>query len=55
MRDEGVNFYRLLLRAGVAAQCRMIMGTAHGMEIFPPVLPDISRQTAASIARFVRD
>jgi len=55
LRDEGVDFYRLLLRAGVAAQCRMVMGTSHGMDVFTPVLPDISRQTAASIARFVRD
>ncbi len=32
LRDEGVDFYRLLLRAGVSAQCRVIMGTSprHG-------------------------
>jgi acetyl esterase/lipase len=54
LRDEGVDFYRLLLRAGVTAQCRIIMGTSHGMDVFTPVLPDISRQTAASIAHFAR-
>jgi acetyl esterase/lipase len=54
LRDEGVEFYRLLLRAGVPAQCRVVMGTTHGMDIFTPVLPDVSRQTAASIAHFVR-
>jgi acetyl esterase/lipase len=54
LRDEGVEFYRLLLRAGVQAQCRIIMGTTHGMDVFTPVLPDISRQTAASIAHFAR-
>ena len=52
LRDEGVEFYRLLLRAGVAAQCRIVMGTSHGMDIFAAVLPDVSRETAASIARF---
>lgn len=52
LRDEGVEFYRLLLDAGVAAQCRVVMGTSHGMDIFTAVLPDISRETAASIARF---
>jgi acetyl esterase/lipase len=54
LRDEGVNFYRLLLRAGVNAQCRTVMGTIHGTEILPMFAPDISRTTAASIAEFTR-
>jgi acetyl esterase len=54
LRDEGINFYRLLMRAGVAAQCRQVMGTIHGTEIFPMTSPDISRETAASIAHFCR-
>ncbi len=53
LRDEGINFYRLLLRAGVAARCRQVMGTIHGTEIFRCLCPDISRDTAASIADFV--
>jgi len=52
LRDEGVEFYRLLLEAGVPAQCRIVMGTSHGMDVFTAVLADISRETAASIARF---
>jgi acetyl esterase/lipase len=40
------------LDAGVPAQCRVVMGTSHGMDVFTAVLPDISRETAASIARF---
>jgi acetyl esterase len=52
LRDEGVNFYRLLLRAGVAATCRVVMGTVHGTEIFPIACPEISRETARSIAAF---
>jgi acetyl esterase/lipase len=54
LRDEGIEFYRLLLRAGVAAQCRQVMGTMHGAEFIPGVCPDIAEQTAASIAHFVR-
>jgi acetyl esterase/lipase len=53
LRDEGVNFYRLLMRAGVPAQCRQVMGTIHGTEILPMLCPEISRDTAASIATFV--
>jgi len=54
LRDEGINFYRLLLRAGVAARCRQVMGTIHGTEAFPLTCPDISRDTAASVAHFAR-
>ncbi len=54
LRDEGINFYRLLLRAGVPARCRQVMGTVHGTEVFPMTCPDISRDTAASIADFAR-
>ena len=55
LRDEGVGFYRLLLRAGVSARCRQVMGTIHGTEIFPIACPEISRDTAASIADFCRN
>jgi acetyl esterase/lipase len=55
LRDEGIEFYRLLLRAGVPARCRQLMGTVHGTDIFLTFCPDISRETAASIAQFCRD
>jgi len=51
--DEGVWFYRLLLQAGVPARCRQVMGTVHGTEVFL-CCPDISRDTAADLARFCR-
>jgi acetyl esterase/lipase len=54
LRDEGINFYRLLMRAGVPARCRQVMGTIHGTEILPMMCPDISQDTAASIAHFAR-
>lgn len=54
LRDEGINFYRLLLEAGVPAACRQVMGTVHATEVFPAACPDISRETARSIADFAR-
>jgi len=52
LRDEGINFYRLLLSAGVPTRCRQVMGTMHGTEIFSIACPDISRDTARDIAGF---
>ena len=54
LRDEGIEFYRLLLRAGVSARCRQQMGTMHGTEIFTIACPDVSRDTARDIAGFAR-
>jgi acetyl esterase len=54
LRDEGIEFYRLLLRAGVPARCRQVMGTIHGTEIFAIGCPDVSYETAASIAQLCR-
>jgi len=54
LRDEGINFYRLLIKNGVAARCRQVMGTIHGTEIFPMCCPDISRDTARDLAAFCR-
>ncbi len=52
LRDEGIGFYRKLMGAGVAARCRQVMGTIHGTEIFAVACPEISRDTAADMARF---
>jgi acetyl esterase len=54
LRDEGIEFYRLLLRSGVQARCRQVMGTIHGTEVFPVACPDISRDTAIAIASFAQ-
>ncbi len=51
LRDEGVNFYRLLIANGQPARCRQVMGTIHGTEIFL-ACPDISRDTARDLAAF---
>jgi len=55
LRDEGIEFYRLLMQEGVQARCRQVMGTAHGTEIMPIMCPEISRDTARSIADFCRN
>ncbi len=55
LRDEGIEFYRLLLEAGVPARCRQQMGTMHGTEIFTIACPDVSRDTARDLAAFARD
>lgn len=52
LRDEGINFYRLLMHNGVAARCRQVMGTVHGTEIVPSCCPDISLSTARDLASF---
>ena len=54
LRDEGINFYRLLLEAGVQATCRQVMGTVHGIELSPITCPDITRETARSLTDFCK-
>ena len=54
LRDEGVEFYRLLVRAGVTARCIEAKGTIHGTEVFAISCPDVSIERAASIAHFCR-
>ena len=55
LRDEGINFYRLLLRSGVNTRCRQMMGTIHATEVFPGLCPEISRDTARDIAAFCKE
>jgi acetyl esterase len=54
LRDDGVEFYRLLLRAGVKARCRELIGTVHATEIGVIICPEISRDTARELALFAR-
>jgi acetyl esterase/lipase len=54
LRDEGIEFYRLLQRAGVPARARVALGTIHGTEIFAISCPDVSRAAALDIADFAR-
>ncbi len=52
LRDDGVAFYRLLLRAGVPARCRELIGTVHATEIGVIICPEISLDTARELAVF---
>ncbi len=54
LRDEGINFYRKLMRAGVPAVCRQVMGTVHGTEFFPIACPEITAETARSVTDFCK-
>ena len=54
LRDEGVAFYQLLMRAGVSTRCREVRGTCHAAELFINACPDISGDTAADMARFAK-
>lgn len=52
LRDEGINFYRRCLKAGVSARCRNVIGTVHGGDMFVPQVPEIGYDTARAIADF---
>jgi acetyl esterase/lipase len=52
--DEGLDFYRKLLKAGVAARCRSVLGTPHAGDIIcMSVLPDLYLSTLYDIKAFV--
>lgn len=53
--DEGVDFYRRCVEAGVRARCVVLSGTVHGTDnFFSGLCPDISRNTASAIAALGR-
>lgn len=54
LRDEGVEFYRLLLRAGQTARCRQVMGTIHGGDNMVLPCTDLALATARDMAAFCR-
>ena len=55
MRDEGLDYYRRLLRAGVAAVGRMVAGTCHGGDLlFPGVLPEVFDASVRDLSGFAK-
>lgn len=53
LRDEGLAFYRKLLRAGVPAVARTVHGTPHAGDLaFPDVIPEVYGETTRSIHGF---
>ena len=54
LRDDGIAFYRLLLRAGQSARCRQVMGTIHGGDNMVLPCTDLALATARDVAAFCR-
>ena len=54
LRDEGIAFYRLLLRAGQSARCRQVMGTTHAGDNIVLPCTDLALATARDMAAFCR-
>lgn len=54
LRDEGIEFYRLLLRAGQSARCRQVMGTTHAGDNMVLPCTDLALATARDMAAFCR-
>ena len=52
LRDEGINFFRLLLRAGVPARAKTILGTTHGIELMPIACPEITEAAQVDLVAF---
>lgn len=50
LRDEGLEFYRLLLRAGQPARCRQVMGTTHAGDNMVLPCTDLALATARDMA-----
>jgi acetyl esterase len=55
MRDEGLDYYRRLLRAGVPAVGRVVAGTCHGGDLlFPGVMPDVFAASIRDLSGFAK-
>ncbi|MEY3617961.1 MAG: hypothetical protein RL726_659 [Actinomycetota bacterium] len=52
LRDEGINYFRLLLRAGVPARAKTILGTTHGIELMPIACPEITEAAQVDLVAF---
>ena len=55
LRDEGLDYYRRLLRAGVSAVGRMVAGTCHGGDLlFPGAMPDVFAASMRDVTGFAK-
>lgn len=55
MRDEGLAYYRRLVRAGVPAVGRMVAGTCHGGDLmFPAAMPDVFAASVRDLSGFAK-
>jgi acetyl esterase len=55
LRDEGLDYYRRLVRAGVPAVGRMVAGTCHGGDlIFAGVMPEVFAASIRDLSGFAK-
>jgi acetyl esterase/lipase len=55
LRDEGLSYYRRLVRAGVPAVGRMVAGTCHGGDLlFPGVMPEVFAASMRDVSGFAK-
>jgi acetyl esterase len=55
LRDEGLVYYRRLLRAGVSAVGRLVAGTCHGGDlVFGGAMPDVYLASLRDVSGFAR-
>jgi acetyl esterase/lipase len=55
LRDEGLDYYRRLLRAGVPTVGRMVAGTCHGGDLLlPGVMPDVFAASMRDVSGFAK-
>jgi acetyl esterase len=53
LRDEGLDYYRRLVRAGVPAVGRLVAGTCHGGDLmFAGVMPDVFAASIRDVSGF---
>jgi acetyl esterase/lipase len=55
MRDEGLDYYRRLVRAGVPTVGRLVAGTCHGGDlIFAGAMPDVFAASVRDLSGFAK-
>lgn len=53
LRDEGLDYYRKLVRAGVPAHCRTVNGTCHaGDLLMPSAMPEVYAASVRDVTTF---
>jgi acetyl esterase/lipase len=54
LRDEGLVYYRRLLRAGVSAVGRVVAGTCHGGDVLCGAMPDVYAASLRDVSGFAK-
>jgi hypothetical protein len=55
MRDEGLDYYRRLVHAGVPAVGRVVAGTCHGGDmLLAGVMPDVFAASVRDLSGFAK-